>query len=106
MDFALSEEQLELQRSARQFLAERYPIERVAEAADGDGFDRSGWKEIAGLGWTGISVPEERGGSGLSFVDEVLLAEELGRCLFSGPFLSSVTVATRAILSGGASDLL
>ena len=44
------------------------------------------------LGWLGVSVPEERGGGGLSFVDEAILFEEAGRALYSGPFLTTAVV--------------
>jgi alkylation response protein AidB-like acyl-CoA dehydrogenase len=101
VDFALSNDQLELQRHARQFLAQRYPIDRVARIADGDGFDRSEWREAADLGWTGISIAEARGGTGLSFLEEALLVEELGRGLYPGPFLSGVVLALHAVRSAG-----
>src|SRR6266542_2036861 len=76
MDFAFTEEQEMLRASARQLMQGRYPIERVAKIADGTGFDRSEWAEVAALGWTGISVPEKEGGAGLSFLEEMVVAEE------------------------------
>ena len=79
MDFTFSDEQEMLRSSARDFLAQRYPIERVAEMADWDGFDREGWAAAVQMGWTGISVPEEDGGAGLGFLEEMLVAEETGR---------------------------
>jgi alkylation response protein AidB-like acyl-CoA dehydrogenase len=97
MDFALSDDQLELQRSVRQFLQDRYPVERVAEMAEGGGDDRGPWNEVAELGWTAISVPEERGGLGLSFVEESLVLEQLGWALFPGPYFSSVALALPAL---------
>ena len=60
MNFTFSEEQEMLRDSAREFLGSRYPIEKVAELADGPGFDPSSWSEVAELGWTGISLPEDR----------------------------------------------
>jgi alkylation response protein AidB-like acyl-CoA dehydrogenase len=103
MNFTFSDEQEMLKSSAREFLAKQYPPERVAEIADGDGFDPSSWSEVADLGWTGISLPEEAGGAGMSFLEEMVVIEELGRALYPGPFLSTVVLALPALAG---SDLL
>jgi alkylation response protein AidB-like acyl-CoA dehydrogenase len=94
VDFAFSDEQEQLRREARTFLADRYPFERVAELADSDpGWDEESWQELAALGWIGVSVPEEAGGAGLGFLEEAVLFEELGRALYPGPFFSTVALA-------------
>jgi alkylation response protein AidB-like acyl-CoA dehydrogenase len=94
MRFAFTEEQEELRRQARSWLAEHYPPERVAELAEGEaGWDPASWRELAELGWLGVSVPEERGGAGLGFVEEALLLEELGRALYPGPYFATVALA-------------
>jgi len=94
VDFAFSDEQDQLRREARTFLADRYPFERVAELADSDaGWDESSWKELAELGWIGVSVSEEAGGAGLGFLEEAVLFEELGRVLYPGPYFSTVALA-------------
>ena len=77
MDFAFTQEQEELRREARAFL-EANPAAPLAELRE--------------LGWLGVSVPEERGGGGLSFLDEAILFEEAGRALYSGPFLTTAVV--------------
>ena len=77
MEFSFSQEQEELRREARAFL-EANPEAPLAELRE--------------LGWIGASVPEERGGGGLSFVDEALLFEEAGRALYAGPFLTTAVV--------------
>jgi len=77
MEFSFSQEQEELRREARSFL-EANPEAPLAELRE--------------LGWIGASVPEERGGGGLSFVDEALLFEEAGRSLYAGPFLTTAVV--------------
>src|SRR5580765_277737 len=97
MDFALSEDQQALQANVREVLDERFGLDRVAEMADGDGFDPASWSEVAGLGWPGVAVPEDQGGLGMGFVEEAVILEELGRGLFPGPFLSSVTLALPAL---------
>jgi alkylation response protein AidB-like acyl-CoA dehydrogenase len=77
VEFAFSQEQEELRREARSFL------EANADAPLAD---------LRELGWLGVSVSEERGGGGLSFVDEAILFEEAGRALYSGPFLTTAVV--------------
>jgi alkylation response protein AidB-like acyl-CoA dehydrogenase len=104
MNFTFSEEQEMLRRSAREFLADRFPIERVAEVADGEGFDPAGWSEAAELGWTSISVPETAGGAGMGFLEEMVVIEELGRALYPGPFFSTVVLALPALV--GVQDVL
>jgi alkylation response protein AidB-like acyl-CoA dehydrogenase len=105
MDFSFSDEQELLRSTARELLTIEYPIERVARLADGDGFDRAGWKLVADAGWTAISVPEDERGAGLGFVEEMIVAEELGRALFPGPFLASIVMALPLLRGGGASEL-
>jgi alkylation response protein AidB-like acyl-CoA dehydrogenase len=77
MEFAFTQEQEELRREARSFL-EANPDAPLSQLRE--------------LGWLGVSVPEERGGGGLSFVDEAILFEEAGRALYSGPFLTTAVV--------------
>jgi alkylation response protein AidB-like acyl-CoA dehydrogenase len=94
MDFSFTDEQEQLRREARTFLADRYPPERVAELADSAaGWDPASWAQLAELGWIGVSVPEEAGGAGLGFLEEAVLFEELGRALYPGPYFSTVALA-------------
>jgi alkylation response protein AidB-like acyl-CoA dehydrogenase len=91
MDFSFSEVQRELRAQAREWVRDRYPLERAHEVAlSDDGWDEATWRELAELGWLGVSVPDELGGSGLTFVEEALLHEELGYALYDGPFLSTM----------------
>src|SRR5438105_5299378 len=87
-------------------MAARYPIDRVASIADGDGFDRSEWVSVAEAGWTGISVSEEMGGAGLGFLEELIVAEELGRALYPGPYFSSVILGRGALSANAPADLV
>jgi alkylation response protein AidB-like acyl-CoA dehydrogenase len=99
MNFTFSDEQEMLRASARDLMTKRYPHERVAQIADGDGFDRSEWAAVAELGWTGISVPEEEGGAGLGFLEEMVLNEEFGRALYPGPYFSSIVLALPVLMA-------
>jgi alkylation response protein AidB-like acyl-CoA dehydrogenase len=104
VDFAFTEEQEMLRSQARAFLEERFPIDRVAKIATTDdlGDEDMAWREIAELGWVGLSVPEVEGGAGMSFVEESVLFEETGRALYPGPFFSTIGLSL-PLLSG---DLL
>ena len=105
MDFSFSPEQDQLRAQARSFLEKRFPAARLAEIATSeDGWDRASWPEIARLGWTGASIPEAQGGAGLSFVEEAIVFEELGRALYAGPYFSTVALALPALAC--APDLL
>ena len=74
MHFAFTPDQEALRSEARRYLEERFPAERVAELADSaEGWDPESWGELAGLGWLGVSVPEDQGGAGLSFLEEAVL---------------------------------
>ncbi len=70
MEFELSEDQREIQRTATELLAGRSSFEKVRAAAlEGDGRDDGLWRELSELGWPGIAVAEEHGGQGLGTVE-------------------------------------
>ena len=99
MDFAFSEEQNMLREQARSFLAEKSPLDRVAELAlSDDGWDPSLWPQIAELGWIGLSVPEDKGGAGFGFLEEAVLFEEMGYALYPGPYFATVGLALPALV--------
>lgn len=102
MDLAFSPAQTLLQQSARAFLLRRCAPERVqALALDPRGFAADLWKEIATLGWPGLLIAPDHGGSGASLADALALAEELGRACFPGPFVPSAIVSTTALARAG-----
>ena len=94
MDFGLSEDQREIQRTARALLSERARFERVREHAQERRLDEGLWRELCELGWPGIAIAEEHGGQGLGRVELSILCEELGRTVAPTPFLPSVLAAT------------
>jgi alkylation response protein AidB-like acyl-CoA dehydrogenase len=101
MQLAFTEEQEELRRSARAFLAEHSSSERVRAAMASElGWDADAWKRIgAELGWTAVAIPESHGGVGLGFVELVGLLEEMGETLLCAPFFSTVCLAAPALLA-------
>jgi len=101
VDFAFSQEQEMLRRSAREFLAKECSpkvVRRLMESADG--YDQALWKKIADLGWTALGIPEEYGGVG-TFLDLVVVLEEAGRALLPGPFFSTMGLAVPALVEAG-----
>ena len=104
MYFDLTDEQQAIKQTAHDFLASRFKSERLREiAASDNGFDESGWKEMAELGWAGLALPEEWGGQGLGIVDLAVLFEEMGYVCAPSPLLSN-TVAGLALAFAGSDE--
>jgi len=102
MDFGFSEEQEMLRQSARQFLETECAMPYVRKMMDNDtGYSEDQWKKMGDLGWTGLILPEEHGGSGLNMVDLVVVLEEMGRVVMPGPFFATVILGGLAIDLGG-----
>jgi alkylation response protein AidB-like acyl-CoA dehydrogenase len=94
MDFDLNKAQKLLQQSARDFFARELKPERVRELMATDtAYDDGLWRAMADQGWTGLIIPEEFGGLGLSMVDLIAVSEEMGRACLPGPFLSTLWAA-------------
>ena len=107
MSLVLSEEQALLKETAAEFMQEKAPASHMRELRDTKdelGFSRSLWKEMAELGWTGILLPEEYGGSDLGFAELGVVLEECGRTLAPYPFLSTVVFGGSAIALGGSDE--
>lgn len=99
---ALNDEQVMLRDMAREWADNESPVaafRKLREAAPADGFDRDAWGAIGQMGWAGILVPEEFGGSAFGYLSLGLVVEQLGRNLSASP-LSSTAVAASAILTG------
>ena len=105
MDLSLSEEQRLLGDSAGRFIAGRYSFEqRRAILQSREGFSRDIWREIAELGWLGLSVPEEFGGLGAGAVETGLVMEALGRALVVEPYLSTAVISAQLIAALGSQE--
>ena len=90
MNFDLNKTQKMLQESAQTFFTRECPITKVREIIDSeDGHDSALWNGIAEQGWTGLTLPEEFDGLGLSYVDLAAVAEEMGRACAPSPFLAT-----------------
>jgi len=105
MNFEFSDEQNLLRDQARGFLTDNCPPETVRAVLDGEEPWAQGlWQKIVEMGWTATAIPEEYGGLGLSHLELVVIAEELGRCAAPVPFSSSVYLATEAIMANGSAS--
>ena len=105
MDIHASAAQKLLAATAREFLRRRFPIELAQRLAlDDRGFDDALWRETAELGWPGLLVPPDLGGSGGSLLDVVLLVEEMGRAAYAGPYVGSAVVATSVVLAAAGKE--
>src|SRR4029077_20186866 len=102
MDFCFKQRQEMLRSSARDFLAKEAPMTYVRKMMEDEvGFTAELWKKMADLGWSGPHLPEQYGGSGLDFVDLIVVLEEMGRVVLSGPFFSTVVLGGVALFRGG-----
>jgi alkylation response protein AidB-like acyl-CoA dehydrogenase len=101
MDFGFTDDQRDIQRTARDLLGERAKPERVREHAESGRMDTELWRELCELGWPGIAISEEHGGGGLGSIELGILCEELGRSLAPVPFLPSAMAA--AVIEHGGS---
>jgi alkylation response protein AidB-like acyl-CoA dehydrogenase len=104
MALVLTEEQSMLRDSARGLISDKAPVShlrRLRDAKDATGFSRELWKEFAEMGFAGLLVPEEFGGSALGCVEAGVVMEEIGRTLVPSPFLSTAVLAASALSRGG-----
>ncbi len=104
MNLELTDEQVALRDTVRRFLAERASVAAHVRPMLDDpiGTTDDVWRGLADLGTTGLLVPEEHGGAGMTMVEAGIVAEELGAALHPGPWLSCAVAATRALTRMGA----
>lgn len=99
MELTWSEEQEALRDSVRDFLQATSSVERVRELMETDeGYDPAVWRRMAEeLGLQSMAIPEEYGGAGFGYPECAIVLEEMGRALYSGPFLSSAVIAAQLL---------
>ncbi len=106
MELVLTEEQRMLQKAARDFVQARSPVKRARELArPGAAWSRDLWREMARLGWLGLTLPTEHGGSALGHRYLALVLEELGKNLAPEPVVSTVALGSTALELGGSRAL-
>src|SRR3954452_10636894 len=104
MALLLTEEQSMLRDSARGLITDKAPVAHLRglrDSKDVTGFSRELWKTFAEMGFAGLLVPEEFGGSGLGCVEAGIVMEEIGRTLMPSPFLATGVLAASVLSRGG-----
>lgn len=105
MDFGLNEEQEMLKTMARDFFTNECPKTHVREMMDDEkGYSPELWKKMAELGFLGLVIPEEYGGTGGNFIDLMVLMQEMGRAVLPSPFISTVLLAGIPLLAAGTEE--
>jgi alkylation response protein AidB-like acyl-CoA dehydrogenase len=104
----LNEEQTMLQDQARTWVREQAPVSRFRAMRDEHSdisFEQETWGAICELGWSGILIPEQYGGSGLGYRTFGIVLEETGRGLTASPLFASALVGASALLLGANEDM-
>jgi alkylation response protein AidB-like acyl-CoA dehydrogenase len=103
----LSEEQSMLRDAAKSWVQEKSPVSAFRKMRDSGaelGYDTAAWNEMAEMGWAGVIVPEEYGGSNFGYLSLGLILEETGRTLVASPLLASAMGAASALVLGGSEE--
>lgn len=100
----LTEEQSMLRDAAKSWVQEKSPVTAFRKMRDSGtdlGYDAAAWNEMAEMGWAGVIIPEEYGGSNFGYLSLGLVLEELGRTLTASPLIASGLTAASALILGG-----
>ncbi|MGO9382248.1 MAG: acyl-CoA dehydrogenase family protein [Mycobacterium sp.] len=99
MNLEQTDEQHALRDTVRDFLTQHAGVAAHTRALvhEPSGTTPEVWRGLAALGATGVLVPIECGGAGMTMTDAAIVAEEMGASVYPGPWLSSAVAAPRAI---------
>lgn len=104
MPLILTEEQVILKDAVDGFLGENAPVRHLRQLRDSrhvDGFSRDLWRAFGEMGFAGVIIGEENGGSALGAVEAGVIAEGLGRHLTPSPFLGSSILSATVLKEAG-----
>ena len=107
MALLFNEEQQYLKDTAKDFVQKNAPINHFRELRDSEdetGYSKELWKQMAELGWAGILISEEYGGSDFGMMGMGGILEETGRCLVPSPLFSTALLGASLIELGGKAD--
>lgn len=96
----LTDDERLLADAARGYLDDHAPVDqlrRLRDEGEAHGYDAPTWSAMAEMGWAGVAIGEDHGGSGLGVAAAGVIAEEMGRTLTASPFLASAVVGATAI---------
>jgi alkylation response protein AidB-like acyl-CoA dehydrogenase len=100
LDFGFSEQQEQLRAAVRDYFSRELPVTFArAMLEDATGFTQDAWRGLSDLGWLGLAVPEDLGGSGLGLLDLTLVLEEAGAVALPGAFGSTVSLSLPLLLA-------
>src|SRR5262245_65484702 len=101
MSIAITDEDRALAQTVRDFLTKNGARAAARALLEADREDLpSFWRDLGNLGWLGLHLPEERGGSGFGLPELVIVAEEMGRAVAPGPFGPTVTASAAMATAG------
>jgi alkylation response protein AidB-like acyl-CoA dehydrogenase len=102
MDFSFTKDQDLIRKSVREFLGKECPKEKVRELKTAPkGYDPKAWKKMVKLGFMGLVVPEEYGGTEGEFIDLMIFMEEMGRNIFPSSYFTTVVGCSLPVLQFG-----
>jgi alkylation response protein AidB-like acyl-CoA dehydrogenase len=102
----LNEEQEMLRDMAREWTTNESPVtefRKVRSRGEPEAFSRDAYATMAEMGWAGVVIPEDHGGSDFGYLSAGLVVEELGKTLTASPLVMN-TMAASAIMLGGSDE--
>ena len=103
MSIALTDDHKALADTASELLAKRDARGAARALLEAETEERPAfWDEVAGVGWLGLHLSEDHGGSGFGLPELVVVVEEMGRAIAPGPFVP--TVIASAVIAAAAPD--
>ena len=107
MKLILTEEEQFLKDTAKNFAEERCPITHFRSLRDNNDpnlWDKDIWKEMTSLGWPGILIPEEYGGSNFGITGISVILEECAKTLTPSPLFATGVLGAFSITNFGNDD--
>ena len=105
IDLTLTESQEMLRKTALDFMQRDAPKEVVQRLQETDtGCTDELWQKAADMGWLGIIIPEQYGGTGIDLTSAGVLYEVLGRGPLPGPYFSSGILGSLIVQEAGTEE--
>ena len=104
MKLVLTEEEQFLKDTAKNFAEERCPISHFRSLRDNNDpnlWDKDIWREMTALGWPGILIPEEYGGSNFGITGISVILEECAKTLTPSPLFATGVLGAFSITNFG-----
>jgi len=104
MALLLNEEQQLLKETAEGFFSKKAPVSALRTLRDDkseNAYDPILWKEMSEMGFAGLLVDEEHGGTGFGYIGAGIVAEAMGKNLSASPFFASTIISAALIKAAG-----